>query len=477
MRKIIQYLFVAVVSFSVAGCNSMFDNETPPHNLSGENAIVDQPSAEVALNGIYSYLGSEGQMSAYYIANNEFRSGMLAGQYRGSFDTKNPEFKVAYDDSDLGNLWRNCYTIINTANNFIYYIEKVPDGKFSGNRKKEMIAEAKFMRAFSHLHLLRSFGYFWDINSSYGPIVRMEPATLSTNMKGRSTVAATYEAILEDLDYMIANGPVHYSKFNGCATLAKAYKADVLMSRGADGDYAMAATLATEVIASKEFGMENKFADIFTNGYASKELMFSRSLKNPKNYLTQNTASIYKMFCTQGTYVASDNYLEIMTPDDKRYRQTIEERTYIVGSGSVEVKQNIFVKHEKLDADCPMWYMRVAQMYLLRAEANLRTGATKKTVLDDLNVLRLRSENTLFLEKDYTTDQELMDEIFHENVREIGIENGALYYLAVRMKNNNGKRKIESFNSFYLDDNQLCYPIPKTEIDNNTIIAGQQKPM
>lgn len=50
------------------------------------------------------------------------------------------------------------------------------------------------------------------------------------------------------------------------ATTAKAFKADILMNRGEEGDYSEAIRLADEVIASDEFGLEEKYGDIFTNG-------------------------------------------------------------------------------------------------------------------------------------------------------------------------------------------------------------------
>ena len=63
----------------------MFDDELPPHDLVGENAITNETSAETALNGIFSNLQGYGTMSAYYICDNEYRTGLLSGTYRGTF--------------------------------------------------------------------------------------------------------------------------------------------------------------------------------------------------------------------------------------------------------------------------------------------------------------------------------------------------------------------------------------------------------
>ncbi len=57
---------------TLGSCDSMFDNEIPPHDLVGDNAITSESSAKVALNGVYSYLEGWGTWSAYYICDNEF---------------------------------------------------------------------------------------------------------------------------------------------------------------------------------------------------------------------------------------------------------------------------------------------------------------------------------------------------------------------------------------------------------------------
>lgn len=51
------------------------------------------------------------------------------------------------------------------------------------------------------------------------------PSALSNNNQGRSSVKESYEKIFEDLDYAIKYGPEFYSRYRGCATTAKAFKA------------------------------------------------------------------------------------------------------------------------------------------------------------------------------------------------------------------------------------------------------------
>lgn len=465
------YLIIFLFMNTLTGCDSLFDDEVPPHELVGGNAITNETSAETALNGIYSYIGGVGTMSAYYIADNEYRLGMLSGTYRGTFETEGLlAFKLTEEYSYVEDPWSQAYKLVNAANNFIYFVGQLDESKFGVNRKNEMLAEAHFMRAFANMFLLRRYGYFWNTESPLGIILRLDPSSLSNNSQGRASVKECYTKIFEDLDIAIQQGPKYYSKYRSCATLAKAFKADYLMNRGADGDYAEALRLVNEAIGSEEFGLEEQYADIFKKGYTSKELMFTRHLKNPPT-MDDNMGSLLKMF-GGGTYKPTDTYLSIITQEDTRYASTFD--SLVLGAGTTASKQIIWKKHYVASNDCPMYYMRVAQLYLIKAEAMAYTGAQVKDILDVLNVLRERSGNTLFKEQDYATMNEVLDEIFKENLREIGMENGALFYLAVRMKKN-GVRKISELNPDFKNDDQLCFPIPKAELEHNFII--EQKPL
>ena len=226
MNKI--FLCSLLFLFAITGCDNMFDDELPPHDLVGENAITNETSAETALNGIFSNLQGYGTMSAYYICDNEYRTGLLTGTYRGTFETDGLlGFKLTEEYSYVADPWELAYKMVNAANNFIYYVDKLSENLFGENRKTEMLAEAKFARAFGHAFLLRRYGYFWDINSPLGPIIRLEPSSISNNSMGRSSVKESYEKIFEDLDYAIQYGPRFYSKYRSCATTAKPFKADI----------------------------------------------------------------------------------------------------------------------------------------------------------------------------------------------------------------------------------------------------------
>lgn len=468
MKKIYFNIGILFLCTVWSGCEDWFAKEVPPHQLVGENSITNESTAKVALNGVYSYL-KDASLNSNYIMDNECRLGLMTYGNRKQFEEEYlMTGAIPEEDPNALNPWQSAYRMVNAANNFVYYAEQVDAKNFGPNRKTEMLAEARFLRAFAHATVLRKYGFFFDINHELGALIRLEPASLSNNSMPRSTVAESYLRIFEDYDYAIEHGAQFSSRFRACATTAKAFKADLLMSRGAPGDYEEAIRLADEVLAdSTNFSLEKDYASIFVNGYDSKELIFSRRMDEPPTP-QDNSSSIYQIFMN-GLAQPSEDYYKYMDEEDARYSVTLDS----AGTYPGNVRKLIWKKHYHADRDCPMYYMRLAQMLLIKAEAMLYTNAPIEDIVKVLNVLRERSGNTLFTAEQFASRELLQDEIFCENLRELGMENGNLFFVAVRMQTN-GIRKIRQMNPNYNDDKLLVFPIPTSELQNNFKI--EQKP-
>ena len=172
MNKIYSSLSLILLLLTLGSCDSMFDNEIPPHDLVGDNAITSESSAKVALNGVYSYLEGWGTWSAYYICDNEFRTGLLdpTAFYRSKTEGEQlPRLQVLDDNSDAENPWKSGYKIVNSANNFIYYTDRLPESAFGPNRKTEMLAEARFLRGFFVTEIRIFLGSRQPVRDDYTP--------------------------------------------------------------------------------------------------------------------------------------------------------------------------------------------------------------------------------------------------------------------------------------------------------------------
>lgn len=298
--------------------------------------------------------------------------------------------------------------------------------------------------------------------------MRRVPGTLSNNNMKRSGVREAYNLILEDLDYAIDYGPVYKDAFSASRGLAKGFKVEVLLLRGTEEDYAKVPELANEVLPDYEFKLEGSFEDVFKNGYKSTEIMFSRFLSAKKlTDVDMNVASIKKLMC--GKYKPNEQFLDIFNAtNDTRYALTFDSVLYEQFNSTN--KTLILKKLWRTDGNCPMFYMRLAQMKLFQAEALEHNGASVADVLAPLNDLRRRSGNVLLKAEDFSDRDDLVRTIFYEIVREMGLENGAEWFAAVRMRLSSGKRLISELNPVYSDDKQLAWQIPDDEVSYNTLM-------
>lgn len=485
-KYIFKYIMALTLTLGLNACDSLFDNELPKHDLVGENAIIDESSAENALRGVYSYLDdsqyNNGALNTHLIADNYIRLNFLTCRTPGDVE-KSQILPMIYDETEsrYSTDWKHIYTLINAANNTIYYTGLLSEDKFGANRKNEILAEARFLRAFANMTLLGKFGHFWNAgqNDPYGIILRMEPSKLSNNMQPRSDVDSCYRAIFNDLDFAIQNGPDFTNNYHSCRTTAKAFKANYLMIRGAEGDYAKALHLANEVLESDEFSMEEKYADIFSKRYTSSELMFTQYTKTPYELETNVSSLIY--WFGSGYYVPKEytdagnlsQYYNVMDTVrlKNRFKATLDSITITSTAPNAKPEKRLaWIKHySPTDEAIPMMYMRLAQVHLIKAEAMTYVeGYTVQDVCDELNILRNRAQEPQIEAAEFTDMESIREEVFKEYVRELGMENGDPFFVAVRTMKG-GERILKQLNYFFTNDNQLCFPIPSTERDINPV--------
>lgn len=469
--KRIQIIIFICLTLCVGGLPSCdkYLNELPPSQLIAENAITNQASATVALNGIYSYLGANGELVVYQIVDNAVKANLLVpntGTLRGTYEMELNSFLVESHWATLKTLWVNLFKMVNASNSFIAQVEALPDDNIPATKKTEMLAEARFVRAWANLYQMKIFSHFWDTNSEYGPLLRTEPSGLGNNHKARSSVAEGYASIITDLEFAAENGPDFYSVYRASNGLANAYLAEVMLMRGNDGDYARAVTLTNDVIANSGRTLNTTFAGIYSQKWESPELMFSRSVYeiDPAE-LGGMRPTIYSLLAIGGRNNPTDTYFSYVQPADPRYPSIIGE---IVTETATYT--DTWVKHFELDSDVPMRYMRLTQMYLYKAEALARTNAPVADVLAPINVLRIRAGLPPYDDTVNYTSDDLMDIIFQELIVEVGVENGSEFFAAVRFVNSAGERKLASLNSTFESEDRFAMPVPSDELLFNPLM-------
>lgn len=444
MEKITLLLAAGIFLLSACELTNVL-NEDPPNNLVPENVVEDAEGAEDLLNGVYASLHDQ-----YYYIYSELNPGLMSGSMADDGFLADDEFannSISSDNPNLENTWQVYYKTMDAANVFIDIVSDLPESMFAGNRQQEMIAEARYMRAMGLFDALRYFGQFWDMNSDLGVIFRTEPVDFTTRNKARSPVQQVYDQIIEDLNVAIQNAPDLTDPYYASKTAAKALKAKVLLFME---EYAEAASLADEVIIDGTRNLAPTFSEVFSEGFDSEEMIFMRYTD-----AVTEAAGERKQFIYGGSmYAIAGGWLKELITEDPR--QTV---TY-------DTTNSAILKVNNANFHYPTYFMRLAEVYLIKAEALTRSNAPLEDCKEPLETIRSRALGSPY-NSPATTHEELLDEIFDEIVLELVFENGSEWFATIRFE------KISTLKPQVTSSDQYILPIPQSELDANTQLNDQ----
>jgi len=436
------YIFTAVVLLS--SCSKLTDvlDNNPPNNLVPENVAPDADGLKRLLNGTYATLHDQ-----YYNLHSEIIPSVLGGTMRRvSMPTIHyQDNAVTPDVAMLNAMWMAYYKLVNMSNWVIKLAGELPEGEMSVEQKTLMIAEARALRAMGHFDALRYFGQYYDSNSKYGVVVRTDAIDFTTRHIKRSTVAETYAQIIDDLDFAIANGPEFSKPIFMSKTAAKALKARVLLYKG---DYSEAAALADQVITENKRTLSPTFAAVFSTGFNSTEMIFMKAT-DAVTAVLERKKNTYPNGATTGS-----PWLKTFMTGDPRAALTFNATNNYV----LKVNNQTFF--------APTYFIRLAEMYLIKAEALTRSDAPLADAKLPLQAIRSRAFGTPQVSL-ATTKEALLDEIHAEIIKELVFENGSDWFASVRFD------KIKTIKPSVTSVNQYILPIPESETLTNNLFGPQ----
>jgi hypothetical protein len=285
--KHIRFQFLTLLSataLTLTSCDLIgsLDGIEPEHVVTDDNYITDVSTAQTALNGVYASWRSTGVSYLRYgmssMAHTQTQAMVMGAE---EFAAEN----IETNNSNVETAYTAYYNVINTANTFLVHINKNIPG-LSEEKRTEMIAEARCQRALAYLTLLKCFGEYWKQDSQYGVCLFKDELVRDNQVRQRSSVADTYKLISEDLDYAIAHCEQHPADHYHMSSLfAKALKAKMYF---AQDNYPEAARLSEEVINEAEaagYELESDYANIFTEQFNSKEMLFAPYTANPNELM------------------------------------------------------------------------------------------------------------------------------------------------------------------------------------------------
>lgn len=152
-KKIAKKVLLLALVVSLFGCDD-FLVEEPLNQISTEFFYQNDNDALAALTGAYAQLKSN---NGYY--RQQFLSNMYAGSDQGPSSWQHGDFRrgtVVNTNPMLIRTWIEIYAAIKDANNVIFNVPEIED--IDEELKLRIVGEAKFLRALHYFNLVRCFG-------------------------------------------------------------------------------------------------------------------------------------------------------------------------------------------------------------------------------------------------------------------------------------------------------------------------------
>ncbi|HEY9257711.1 RagB/SusD family nutrient uptake outer membrane protein [Chitinophaga sp.] len=448
-----QYIIATIVTtFLFASCKLVDVTDVSPVNqLEDANAITSVEKAQSALYGTYGILNGTGLAFNYYMPAAACLMGLTMDPGSDGFDFANNN--VPTNNYWLESMYTGGYKMINMTNHIITKTTALPG---ADPRKTRIIGEAKYLRAMSYFYLLRLFGEFYDTTSTYGLVLRLDPVK-DAEAFPRSGVHAAYDQINKDLDEAILETGEFSSTFYASKIAARALKSKVLLYQQR---YAEAAAMAQQVTMSTQRNLEDTFKTIFFKKIRdTKEAIFQTPFDAGTNINN-------KCFAFNSWYVPSAYYKAFMKGDRR-------DSMAIVVSGT-RTRNGKFIAGQVDGAPSNSdteYFIRLAEIYLVQAEAIVRSGGSLEDARAALNKIRKRA-----LMPDITLNDKagLLNAIREEKVRELGAESGEEWYDLVRYASK-GELDIKTFKPDFMGKQRYILPIPLKSIQASGKVVVQNQ--
>ena len=444
MNKLFSIISVVVFCGILAGCSKQLDLK-PSQSMDDRDALISDENVKSVLQGAYSEFALAGIYGGCLLRNAELLGGDGELQWVGTYiDPRQIYLKTMLTtNSEVEAQWKDSYEVINSVNNILSALSVV-----KAEDRDIVEGESLFLRGMMYFDLVRFFAQqykFGVTNDQFGvPLVLTPTGVLSaTNNVTRNTVDEVYAQVITDLQTAASKLPEENDVYASSGA-ANALLARVYLQKG---DYASARDAANTVINSEMYSLQPTYAKVFNNDNNTSEDIFATQI-TPQDYISSMT----EFFSTEdyggrdGDIIILDGHLNLYSVGDQRFD------LFYNGNGSIE---------------CGKWnnkygvvnLIRLAEMYLIRAECNIRLSTNiGASPLDDYNKIHTRAGLT-------AATSVTLDDILYERRLELAFEGFKIHDM---------RRLHESVGSLTYNDPKLVFPIPARETYANPNLTSEQ---
>lgn len=442
MKTIIYIILASSMLFT--SCSKMLDIE-PNDAISSDEAINDKDGVEKAIIGSYDVLQNAGLYGRNRVILGDLAADNLVwtgtsldyGQIDNNY--------VAIDNSLIEGMWTGAYDGINRVNNILAALPGI--GDLTDSERAQYEGEALFIRGLLYFNLLTYFG---------GVPVKTKPTLSTENIdQARNSASEVYDLIISDLMAASSQLPPAGSMSPGRANAfsATALLARVYLTRFHDEDNPEFANLAVEnaekVINEGGFTLLDNYGDLFI-GTDNSERIFQVA------FSVQDRNRLAEYFFTRemnGRYEIGPSNLVM---DAFEITDSLRSKaSFDVDS----VGDPYCNKYQELsEGGDPVMVIRLAEMYLIVAEALAYTNGDIATIQHNIDVVRSRAGLPPTTASTY---DELKLAIENERRFEFAFE-GHRWFDLVRTNRAVPLLGIEAY--------KTLFPIPLSEMTSNSMM-------
>jgi len=443
MKKI--FIPLTAIILLITGCAKQLD--ILPTQSVDESLVFDtDANIKAALNGAYD-LASSGDLIG---GNTQLYSELLGAggeiTWVGTFNQPDEIYNksILTNNSFVRDTYLSGYALINVCNNIIASIDKV-----NASDRDAVKGQALYLRGLAYFEMVKLFAKPYSAGSTttnLGLQIVTTPTlngqVTAANNVPRSTVQQTYDQIIADLTAaktIIGGDAAEYgSEYAVSAVLSRVY---LQM-----GNYAGARDEASNVIENSGLSLESEYSNAFNNTSPSSEDIYVLPVTAQDGSNEMHTYwSILDYGARDGDVEVNQDHIDLYDANDARLALFYIDDNDIYRSGKWKFQYK----------NLPV--IRLAEMYLTRAESNFRLNtAVGASPDDDIDIIRSRV-GLPFINVTLT-------DILNERRLELAHEGQRIHDI---------KRLELSVDGFDFDANELVFPIPLREINASAGVLVQ----
>jgi len=467
MKTIFKYnlLLLFTVAFLVS-CEDELDIISED-DVNSETLFSNATTVEGGIRGLYSlaqsadaFNGTPQTLSEWWADNSDFK---------GSFPTflQFYNYTPQSDNTSVNAIYRRNADIVEACNLIITDLPLAEPSPrdLTEEQQAQFLAEAHFIRALTNFNMSMYFGQPYNVANGNSLSIPNNLAVFRGNNQEefdipRSTLNDIYNQIEDDLSIAINDLPSSYAEQSATRGRATSGAATALLARLElyRENFDVAAQLATDVIDSPVYELANDYS--FYNTFSSENIFTLINLAIDSQASNEGFSGLNNPTpAGRGDAPFSQDLIDAYQsePGDLRFSELTQ-----IGIDAQGVESVFTAKYPDPNSqsdNAPI--LRITEMYLIRAEANIRNNTSiGATPLADLNLLRDRAGLAPLTSVD-------IDDVLRERRKELAFEGG--HRRMDLLRNGRSLRSgLESEAESNVGDPFTIFPIPQRELDLTT---------